>query len=305
MKRIIYFLSILLIVTSLSACGSEEVYEPEHTIEFISGRKVIMNENEYLGIFCTYTNNSEETCLPCDEVDVRAFQNGIALNIVVFTGQKTEGAIQCDTAVQSGTTADVIWIFETQDDSTVSLEFSDGKKMEIEIAGDSSNDSAQDSIESTEVAITLENCQEYFMVEEKAIWQENAFGEYDDVSIWQTLVLKPEYVEKIDVSKEFSVAFALEAEYILVGFQFDPQAQTYTYLEDAISGEEPQTTDTTVSFTNSNLSTDEEGNDVVLPLRVWSSGVGEREENGKIINDIYKYQNINITRVEGSINLFD
>ena len=33
--------------------------------------------------------------------------------------------------VQSGTTADVVWLFELDDDSTVSVELSGGEKVEI------------------------------------------------------------------------------------------------------------------------------------------------------------------------------
>lgn len=135
MKKLIVTMLSLVMVLGLVACGTVEQKESEHTITYNDARKVVMNEMEYLGIFCQYTNNSDETCLPCDEVDVKAFQNGIALTIIVYTGQTTEGAIQCDTAVQAGTTAEVVWLYELQDDSIVSLEFSDGSKMEVELEG--------------------------------------------------------------------------------------------------------------------------------------------------------------------------
>ena len=135
MKKLIVTMLSLVMVLGLVACGTVEQKESEHTITYNDARKVVMNEMEYLGIFCQYTNNSDETCLPCDEVDVKAFQNGIALTIVVYTGQTTEGAIQCDTAVQARTTAEVVWLYELQDDSIVSLEFSDGSKMEVELEG--------------------------------------------------------------------------------------------------------------------------------------------------------------------------
>ena len=41
------------------------------------------------------------------------------------------GYVQCDSNVQSGTTADVVWLFELDDDSTVSVELSGGEKVEI------------------------------------------------------------------------------------------------------------------------------------------------------------------------------
>lgn len=69
--------------------------------------------------------------LPADEVTVKAFQNGVALSPLVPTGDRTNGYVQCDSNVQSGTTADVVWLFELDDDSTVSVELSGGEKVEI------------------------------------------------------------------------------------------------------------------------------------------------------------------------------
>ena len=71
--------------------------------------------------------------MPADEIDVKAFQNGTELNVIVYSGEEVEDAIQCDTSVQTGTTAKVVWTFETQDDSKVSVECSDGEKFEFEI----------------------------------------------------------------------------------------------------------------------------------------------------------------------------
>lgn len=46
---------------------------------------------------------------------------------------KAEGYIQCDTSVQTGTTAGVVWLFELQDNSTVSVECGDGQKFDVEL----------------------------------------------------------------------------------------------------------------------------------------------------------------------------
>ena len=132
MKRVLIIL--LAIVFSLSGCSSSE---PEHTLEFIEGKTVTVEVNgenvEYIGVFCTYTNNSRETCMPADGINVTAFQHGTELVVNVFTGQKTEGAIQCDTNVQPGTSATVVWLFWTEDDPTVSGEFTDGQEFSFEI----------------------------------------------------------------------------------------------------------------------------------------------------------------------------
>lgn len=71
--------------------------------------------------------------MPDDAISVKAFQNGIELTVMVFTGQETEGYIQCDTNVQAETTASVVWLFELQDNSTVSVECGDGQKFDVEL----------------------------------------------------------------------------------------------------------------------------------------------------------------------------
>ena len=71
--------------------------------------------------------------MPADGINVTAFQHGTELVVNVFTGQKTEGAIQCDTNVQPGTSATVVWLFLKEDDSTVSVEFTDGQEFSFEI----------------------------------------------------------------------------------------------------------------------------------------------------------------------------
>ena len=52
---------------------------------------------------------------------------------MVFTGQEYESYNQCDTGVQDGTTAKVVWFFQIKDKSVVSLECSDGQKIEISL----------------------------------------------------------------------------------------------------------------------------------------------------------------------------
>lgn len=112
----------------LSACGDTE---PEHTLTYVGGEKVTVADMDCVAVYTEYTNNSGKTAIPADNVDVQAFQNGTGLTIIVPTGDKTNGYIQCDTQVQDGTTAKVVWIFQLDDNSTVSVELSDGTTEEI------------------------------------------------------------------------------------------------------------------------------------------------------------------------------
>lgn len=136
MKKVISILLVALMSFSLlTACGGEK--EPEHTLTFEEG-KIVSGEDmgvdfDMVGLFFQYTNGSSETIMPADAIDVKAFQNGTELSVMVFTGQKTEGYIQCDTEVQAGTTAGVVWLFQLDDISTVSVECGDGQKFDVEL----------------------------------------------------------------------------------------------------------------------------------------------------------------------------
>lgn len=136
MKKIFAFILMIVCVLSLAACGSDEKAEPKYNLSYVEGKVISVPFNDTsldcVAVITKYTNNSGESALPADTVNVKAYQNGTELSPWVFTGQKTEGCIQCDTSVQTGTTADVIWIFERSDSSAVSVEFSDGQKFTIE-----------------------------------------------------------------------------------------------------------------------------------------------------------------------------
>lgn len=125
MKKI---LSILLLLTfMLTGCSSE----PQHTLTFVEGKQMEIYDHDCVAVFTQYTNRSSKSALPCDYLDVKAYQNGVEIPILVPTGEKTDKYIQCDTSVQSGVTAGVVWFFQLEDTSPVSVEFSDGQKFEV------------------------------------------------------------------------------------------------------------------------------------------------------------------------------
>lgn len=126
MKKIIAVVLSALLLVSLAGCD-----EPEHTVSYVSGKSMVVADFNCVAVFTQYTNGSSKTAVPADEVSVKAFQNGVEIPPIVPTGTKTDGYIQCDASVQSGVTADVVWIFELDDNSTVSVELSGGEKVEI------------------------------------------------------------------------------------------------------------------------------------------------------------------------------
>lgn len=134
-KRTGIILLMVFCITLLTACGNSEE-KSDYALSYVEGKVMSIPFNDTsldcVGIFTEYTNNSGESVLPADTVSVKAYQNGTELSPWVFTGQKTEGYIQCDANVQAGITAEVIWIFEREDDSPVSVEFSDGQQFMVE-----------------------------------------------------------------------------------------------------------------------------------------------------------------------------
>lgn len=134
MKKAIFVLVALLMVLSLTACGSTE---PEHTLTYVDGSRItLFDEYDCIAVFTQYSNDSSESAIPADNLSVKAYQNGVELSPIVPTGDKTEGYIQCDASVQSGVTADVVWIFQLDDESTVSVEMPDGEKVNVDIVSE-------------------------------------------------------------------------------------------------------------------------------------------------------------------------
>lgn len=111
-------------------CGAD----PQHTISYVSAeRTTILDEYDCIAVYTQCTNNSSESALPADWVDVKAYQNGVELCIIVPTGEKYNGYIQCDTSVQSGITADVAWYFVLDDESEVSIEMTGNDSFTVPV----------------------------------------------------------------------------------------------------------------------------------------------------------------------------
>lgn len=131
MKKIGVVLCSILLALSLSACGGE----PVHTISYVGFDKVeLFDQYECIAVYTQYTNGSEETAIPEDWVSVKAFQNGVELPILVPTGERTNGYAQCDASIQAGTTADIVWLFQLDDESEVSIEVTGNDTMSVSLS---------------------------------------------------------------------------------------------------------------------------------------------------------------------------
>ena len=116
-------LGIILIMTLLlCACGSSQ----KHTVGVTGQEMMTLHDFNVVCVYTDYTNSSGESAIPADWVKVEAYQNGTALTTLTFTGEETNGYKPCDTSVQDGTTAKIVWIFEVDDpEAEVTVEVKD------------------------------------------------------------------------------------------------------------------------------------------------------------------------------------
>lgn len=124
MKKLAKTLAVMLVLSLLTACSGGE---PKHTVE-ITGQEFQTVHDDYkvVCVYGDYTNNSGETAIPADWKSVKAFQNGVELSPIVFTGEKFGEYMPCDTSIQTGITAKIVWMFQTDDASTeVKVEVTD------------------------------------------------------------------------------------------------------------------------------------------------------------------------------------
>lgn len=139
MRKIICVVMAAVLMFSLAGCVTVEVKESGKEVAntqsyvFVEGHKISKDDVDMVGVFVDYTNGSDKTCCMADDFDIKAYQNGVELPVRVYTGQRIEDAVQCDTTIQGGTTARVVWTFTLNDDSPVSVECSDGQKYTIEL----------------------------------------------------------------------------------------------------------------------------------------------------------------------------
>lgn len=129
MKKVLMLLCMVLLVGTLVACNSE----PLHKVSYLSYERVkLLEQYNCIAIYTEYENTSDENTIPADEVSVKAFQNGVELLPIVPTGDKVKGFSQCDVEIQAKTTAKIVWYFQLDDESKVSIEMTGTDKFELD-----------------------------------------------------------------------------------------------------------------------------------------------------------------------------
>ena len=130
MKKILVLLCIILLIGTLVACNSE----PLHKVSYLSYERVnLLEQYDCIAVYTEYENSSDENAIPANEVSVKAFQNGVKLSPIVPTGYKVKGFSQCDVEIQAKTTAKIVWYFQLDDESKVSIEMTGTDKFELDV----------------------------------------------------------------------------------------------------------------------------------------------------------------------------
>lgn len=152
---------------------------------------------------------------------------------------------------------------------------------------------------SSEIEITLDNWYQYFEVKDAPLWEENAFGEAETLYARYCLFLKDEYRDRVDTMKESIIAFAFEYDWILADIEVDYNAKEFSYT--GIVYEDSQGHEETTLAVYTGMLVDEENCAIIC-----SCGEGYfTNDNDVKIPNCYQFTNVEVTRVEGSIFLFD
>lgn len=134
MKKIIAIVVALMLMCSLAGCISTN---SDFKAEYKESKVVTLDTSDgtmnMLLLFFECTNEGDRNITPMDGKDIDAFQNGVALSFhTLYDLDEMGDAIPCDTALQSGASATVVWFFELRDDSPVSVEV-DGESFTVNV----------------------------------------------------------------------------------------------------------------------------------------------------------------------------
>lgn len=152
---------------------------------------------------------------------------------------------------------------------------------------------------SSEIELTMDNWHQYFEIRETPLWEENAFGEAETLYVRSCLFLRDEYRDKVDVNMESTAAFAFEYDWILTDVEINYETREYNYTEKMYADSKGHEESTLAIHMG--MLIDAEGCGIIC-----SCGEGYfTNDNGERIPNCYQFSNVEVTRVEGNIYLFD
>lgn len=141
------------------------------------------------------------------------------------------------------------------------------------------------------IAITLDNWQEYYVIEHVEKWHTNSFGETDALSFDVTVCLKPEYADRVANKEDSKTNFDISYDCICRTIDIDYSAQTYTFTD---YYSEQQTFQNIGTWNNFAL-----GN----PRSVICTHLGSGTIND--IPCVSYFENVTVNRIEGTLYLYD
>ena len=304
MKRIFVLLLAVVMLFAFAACNNDSQKENSNDKQLVAdymgdwkaNSLKSRHNNEITYQVATITLQEDGTCIYKGE---NAKWEYIAdLNQFVFTLDRNGVSGVLEIAEENGKTV-LQYSTETY---YRPADFVAKDKEYVDMGGVNTDETQITPTNSKEITITIDNWNEYFEVIEYPYWKENAFGEIDDLSIWWIVSLKEEYQHLIDTEKEQSVALELSAKYKEYGIIVDYQNKKYSYT-DSIYEYEAESENTTVAF-DLQSKMNYETNKIDF-LRVFSSGIGEADKDGEMIDAIYRYYDISVLRAEGKIYLLE
>ena len=304
MKRIFVLLLAVVMLFAFAACNNDNQKEnnndkqlvADYMGEWKANALKSRLDNEITYQVATITLQEDGTCIYKGES--AKWEYVADLNQFIFTLDKNGASGVLEIAEENGK---IVLKYDTEIYYRPA-DFVSKDKEYVDNGGANTDDTQVTPTNSKEITITIDNWNEYFDVIEYPYWKENAFGEIDDLAIWWGISLKEEYNSLIDTEKEQSVAFELSGKYNNYGIQVDTSKKQYTYTDliYADGGESVKQTATFDFLGQYNAETK-----VFNFLRVWSSGIGEADKDGEMIEAIYRYYDISVLRAEGKIYLLE
>ncbi len=133
MKKITLILISLIMVIWLSGCEitiKPDYDEDNQTLTFVEAKFYdYFDDKECVGLIFDYTNNSGENKYPSANFTIGVCQKGKVLDTLWVT--EVDGVVGAAASVPTDTTARVVYLYVLRDNSSLSVEISDGQKFTI------------------------------------------------------------------------------------------------------------------------------------------------------------------------------
>lgn len=166
----------------------------------------------------------------------------------------------------------------------------------------------EEVVEPVAVEITMDNWEEYFVLEDAYDLFENSFGEYDNIHLGKAFCLRQEYAEKfVTDSEEYKSKVGFELQYTTEHRKvtIDPVSGTYEI------GEETYFTDAEITDTDEQPLTDYRNISTSGIVRSYGENIASVFLDNRVLttNDYgdlnYVWKDCEVLRAEGTLYLYE